>query len=455
MVTKDNPLLHASTHPFEAFDFLALNENHYLPAFEHALNESRQRVRVIAESTTHPTFENTIEALECADERLAPVQSVFGSLLHAHTSPAMQSMAREILPKLAEYSNDIFLNEKLFNRIEIVWNDALNHAPSDPHSARGEPTAEAKRLLHNTYRAFVRNGAGLTLDKKDVLRRIDGELAVKTQLFGDHVLAATQAFEHYTDRESDLGGLPESARTAARALAVARGKGSEGWLFTLDAPSSIPVLKYAEDRALREKIWRAQTTRATSGESDNRNLTREIAVLRHQRALLLGFETHAHYTLSERMAKNPEHVMGFLGRLLRACRGAGDRELAQVKKLAAELGLSSADFKPWDMAFYSEKYRRKMLDFDEEALRPYFKLENVLNGVFEHARRLYGLEFKLRKDLPTYHPDVAVYEVHDPKQKTGPDLDPTFAGLLYTDFFPRPNKRPGAWMTVFRDQGLA
>lgn len=426
----DNPLLQPSPHAFGAIAFDELKDAHFLPAFDTALEEAHGQLAALRTATVPATFENTVEALETLGERLDLVASVFSNLLSAHTSPSLQGLAREVMPRLAEFSNDVHLDERLFARVQAVYD-----ARASLHL-----TQEQMKLLEDSYKGFVRNGALLDATGKAKLREYDGRLAVLGQQFGDHVLAATQAFElHLTDRAS-LAGLPDSVVDAAHATAKERGK--DGWVFTLDQPSYVPFLKFSEHRALREKVWRAAQTRATEGENDNRPLCLEIAQLRYERARLLGFDSHAHFVLEERMAQTPERVQAFLDRLVEPSLDAAKNDLDELKRFS---GLD--DLKPWDFALYAERLRQQRYELDDEVLRPYFKLENVIEGVFEHARRLYGLVFKRRTDLPVYHPDVQLYEVREAS-------DDTFVGLFYADFFPRPSKRNGAWMTTFRNQGL-
>lgn len=431
----DNPLLIPSPHDHEAFDFASLRDEHFAPAFDQALSDARARLDRIRQDGSAPTFENTLEALETCSDPLEHVGSVFSNLLGAHTNDTLQALAREVMPRLAAFSNDVFLDEALFARVKAVY---------DQRASLGLEGEKAK-LLEDSWKSFVRNGALLSEADKTKLREIDQRLAVLGQQFGDHVLAATNAFELVITDHEDLAGLPEAVVEAAAAAAKERGR-EDAWVFTLHQPSYLPFLKFSERRELREKLWRAALTRATAGEHDNREVAKEIARLRHERARLLGYQTHAHFVLEERMAASPERVRSFLDRLLAPSREAAQRDLDEVRELARSLG-GPEELKPWDFAFYSEKLRTKKYDLDDAKLRPYFKLENVVAGVFEHARRLYGLTFHRREDLPAYHPDVQVFEVRD-------EASGDFEGLFYADFFPRPSKRNGAWMTTFRNQGL-
>lgn len=426
----DNPLLTPSTLDHDAFAFDRLKDTHFLPAFDQALEEAHVRLAELRSATDAPTFDNTLERLEALGDRLELVSSVFTNLLSAHTNATLQNLAREVMPRLAEFANDVHLDERVFARVKAV------------HDARDtlELSAEQARLLDETYKGFVRNGALLPAADKTRLRQLDQRLAILGQQFGDNVLAATQAYRLLLTDEAQLAGLPQSVVEAA--AAAARERDQTGWLFTLDQPSYLPFLKFSERRDLREQIWRAAQTRATSGEHDNRSLCLEIAKLRHERARLLGFDTHADFVLQERMAGTPDRVRAFLDRLAGPSLQAAKRDLEELRAFA---GVD--DLQPWDFQFYSERLQQQRYQLDDEKLRPYFRLENVVDGVFEHARRLYGLVFQPRKDLPAYHPDVQVFEARQ-------EANGEFVGLFYADFFPRASKRNGAWMTTFRNQGL-
>lgn len=436
MNQTDNPLISFSFDPYDpralgALPFEQIRNEHLQPAFEAALKVAKQQLEEI-KSSKHPAdFENTIEGLETAGERLDLVSHLFSNLLHAETNDVLEALAKEILPRLAEYSNDISLDERLFERVKTVY-EKRSELKLD---------GERARLLEKTYRFFVRNGALLGEQEKARLRELDKRLAVLQQQFSENVLKATNAFALIIRDRADLAGLPDSAIEAAEL--AARQKGHENaWLFTLHNPSYSPFMKYSQKRELREKLWQAAMSRSCNGEFDNRGNAVEIAKLRHERSRLLGYATHAHFVLEERMAGNPAKVSEFIEKLFQVSRKAAERELRELKEFSGE-----SDLQAWDFAFYSEKLKHKKFDFNEEALKPYFQLENVLEGVFEHARRLYGIVFRERKDIPVYHPEVMAYEVRD--ESSG-----DYVGLFYADFFPRDSKQGGAWMTVFRDQGL-
>lgn len=427
-----NVLLEKSTLDHQAIPFDQIRSEDFAPAFDVALKDARANLSQLVGAQDEPSFENTIEALESCSESLDQVSSVFSNLLHAHTNETLQKLAKEVMPKLADYSNDIFLDARLFAKVKKIW------------EKRGslKLDGEQSKLLEKTYRAFVRNGALLNEEQKKKLREIDQKLSILGQQYSDNVLKATNSFELWLTNKEELAGLPESAIEAA-ALA-AKEKGREGaWLVTLQFPSFGPFMQFSARREIREKLWRAYQTRAVSGECDNRPLIQEITRLRHARAVLLGYSTHADFVLEERMASSPESVRKFLNRLLEVSKPAAEKDLAELKAFA---GKEVDELKPWDISYYSEKLQQKKYDFDEEQLRPYFKLENVVEGVFEHARRLYGLQFKRRTDIPAYHPDVQVFEVRD--EKNG-----DYVGLFYADFFPRESKQGGAWMSGLKEQG--
>ncbi len=430
-----NPLLAPWTGRFGEAPFDQIKTEHYKPAIEAALAEARSHLDALAHQSATPDFENTIVRLETLSESLDRCAGIFFNIVEAEADEAMHALAKEISPLTAAFSNDLMLNPNVFARVKAVYEKR----------ASLNLTVEQSKLLEKTYKGFVRNGANLDEKAKSRLREIDAEMSKLSPQYSENVLKATNAAEFWVTSPSELEGLPESALAAARDAATEKGRPSD-WLFTLQAPSYIPVVSYAKNRSLREKIWRAYAGRALTGEFDNRATLKRIAVLRHDRAKLLGYATHADYVLEERMAQKPSNVKQFLDKLWTYAKPAAEKELAELKKFAADSdGLN--DFQPWDAAYYMEKLKESKFSFDEEALRPYFPLESVMKGVFEHARRLYGLEFKPLSNVAVYHPDVKVYQVVDAR-------DERLIGLFYTDFFPRKTKRGGAWMTAFRDQGL-
>ncbi len=435
MSNQSNPLLEKSALRHGAFPFELLKTEHFEPALDVALTDARANLDKVRADSSPANFENTILALETASEAVGRVTTVFYNLLHADTSDELQKLAQAIGPKLATFSSDVSLDPKIFARVKAVWDMRAKLGLKD----------EELRLTEKTFKDFARNGANLDDTKKEALRKLDQELSTVAPQFSDNVLKATNAFEMWITDASDLVGLPKSAVEAASEAAKEKTRPGE-WLFTLQSPSYMPFMTYSERRPLREKMYRAYGSRAFRDQFSNEALTKKIALLRHQRADLLGQKSHAEFVLEERMAETPEKAKAFLERILEKARPAADRDLTQLKEFKlAESG--DADFQVWDTAFWSEKLKRKLHDLDEEVVRTYFKLENVIEGVFEHARRLYGLQFTEVKDIPVYHPDVRVFEVTEAK-------DGRFIGLFYTDFFPRASKQGGAWASSLRDQGL-
>jgi peptidyl-dipeptidase Dcp len=408
---------------------------HYLPALDHAVAEAKARIDTILANPAAPDFENTIVALEQAGQDVDRVSSVFYNQLSARTSDELQALAADFGAKSANFSSDVSLDPRVFAKVRSVWE------ARDTLGLKGEQA----RLLDDTYSGFVRNGALLSDNEKGELRAIDEQLAKLTPDFQHNVLKATNGFTLWIEDEADLAGLPEGAVKAAKVAAQERER-PDAWLITLDAPSYVPFMTYAEARPLREQLWRAFNARAFGGEFDNQPLIKEIATLRFRRARLLGYPTHAAFVIEKRMAETPAAVHAFLDRLLDASRPAAERDLADIQAHAKSVG-GPEPVQPWDVALLSEKLKQHRFTFDEEALRPYFPLDRVIEGVFEHCRRLYGLVFRLSDAYPVWHPDVKAYEVYD-------EAEDRYVGLFYADFFPRSSKRNGAWMTTYRDQGL-
>ncbi|MEQ3656701.1 MAG: M3 family metallopeptidase [Dokdonia sp.] len=423
-----NPLL----QPFDEAPFSKIEHHHFQPAIEEAIRLGRKEIDNITNQTAAPTFDNTIAALDYAAAQLDRVSSIFFNLNSAETNEEIQEIAQRVSPLLTEFGNDITLNEALFARIKKIYaqKDAL------------DLSEEQKTLLEKKYKSFSRNGANLSEDKKNRLRQIDTQLAKLSLQFGENVLADTNAFELHLTQEDQLAGLPDSAKEAAAALAKSQDK--EGWLITLDYPSYIPFMKYAQRRDLRKKLSLAFGSRAFhDDDNDNQNNVLEIANLRHERAQLLGYKTHAHFVLEQRMAKTPEKVTSFLENLLAKAKPAAQREFAELSNFAqSEDGIDA--LQKWDGAFYAEKLKKQLFDLDDEALKPYFKLENVIAGVFTVAEKLFGLQFKAVDDVEVYHQDVKTYRVYD--------QDERYIALFYADFHPRKGKRGGAWMTSFKGQ---
>ena len=427
-MSQENPLL----EPFDAAPFSKIKNEHFKPAFQEAIAKAKAEIDSITSNEEAPTFENTLEALEFAGETLSRVSSIFFNLNSAETNEEIQKIAQEVSPWLSEFSNDLTLNEELFKRVKSVYEqkDSL------------ELSVEQKTLLDKHYKSFTRNGANLPEDKKEQLREIDKELSKLSLSFGENVLAETNRYELHIEDEKDLKGLPESELENANLLAKAKGK--NGYIFTLQYPSYIPFMKYAENRELRKKLSIAFGAKGfQNDEYDNQENVLKIAKLRHQRANLLGFQTHAHFILEERMAKSPEKVNDFLNEMLEKAKPAAEKEFQELEQFAKELD-DIDHLEKWDSAYYAEKLKQKRFQLDDEQLKPYFKLDNVIHGVFTVAKKLYDLHFKEVFDIDKYHEEVKTYEVYDG--------DHNFMALFYADFHPREGKRNGAWMTIYKDQ---
>jgi len=404
----------------------------YVPAITEGIQLTRAEIDAIVANPEKPTFANTIEALEFSGQTLDRITSIFFNLNSAETSDEMQKIAQEVSPMLTELSNDITLNTALFEKIKSVYEqkDSLTL------------TTEQAMLLDKKFKNFSRNGALLADDKKARLREIDTELAKLKLTFGENVLAETNAYELHITNEDDLKGLPEGTIEGARSLAKSHEK--EGWIFTLDIPSYLPFVTYAENRELRKELSIAYGKKAfQNNEFDNQQNVLKIANLRHERANLLGYTTHADFVLEERMAQNPEKVKSFLNDLLVKAKPAAEREFQQLTNFAKKLD-NIDHLEKWDSSYYSEKLKQELFNLDDEKLKPYFKLQNVQNGAFTIANKLFGLTFTEVFDIDKYHEDIHTFEVSD----AGGNL----VAIFYSDFFPRKGKRNGAWMTSFKPQ---
>ena len=423
-----NPLL----TPFDKTPFEHIKNEHFKPAFLQAIEKARKEINQIVENPDAPTFKNTVEVLDFSGQQLDRVSSVFFNLNSAETNDEIQKIAQEVSPLLAEFSNDITLNEGLFKRIKSVY-EQQNELSL---------TAEQQTLLDKRYKSFSRNGANLNDTDKKRLREIDAELAQLKLKFGENVLAETNKYELHLTEEVDLSGLPEGAKEVAAQLAKSKDK--EGWLITLDYPSYIPFMKYADNRDLRRKLALAFGSKGFhENELDNQENVLNIVSLRHERANLLGYPTHAHFVLEERMAETPKKVLGFLKELLEKAKPAAEKEFKELQDFAKELdGIDQLE--KWDSSYYSEKLKQKLFNLDDEKLKPYFKLENVIDGVFRVAEKLFGLNFKEVFDVEKYHEEVKTFEVYDSQSN--------FIALFYADFHPRSGKRGGAWMTSYKTQ---
>ena len=432
MTENTNPFLTAYHTPFETTPFHLIKTEHFEPAIEEGMKVHNQEVDAIIHCPDEPTFHNTIVALEKSGSLLDRVSTVFGNLLSAETSDELEAIAERVMPRLSEHSNNISLNEKLFARIKQVYDETDKEAL----------TPEERMLLQNTYNGFIRSGANLAPEQKERFRQLSAELSVLTLKFSQNNLKETNRYELLlTPEQTD--GLPQSALDAY--AQAAKDKNKDGYLVTLHAPSFVPFMKYSTHRALRQQLYMAYNTQCThDDEFNNLEIVQKLVNLRLERAQLLGFDTVADYVLSRRMAENSTNVYKLLNELLEAYTPTAHQEVEEVKNLAKELEGEDFELMPWDWAYYSEKLKEKKFNLNEEELRPYFELKNVIQGVFGLATRLYGITFEENPNIPVYHPDVKAYEVHD--------KDGSFLAVLYTDFHPRASKRSGAWMTSYKEQ---
>lgn len=417
---------------FNTAPFSKINNDDFLPAFKIAIEKAKREIDDIVNNTESPTFENTIESLEFSGQELDRLSSIFFNLNSAETNDEIQNIAQEVSPLLSEFGNDITLNEDLFKRIKSVYDS----------NSDLKLTAEQSTLLDKRYKSFSRNGANLSDEKKDQLRAIDKELSQLKLTFGENILAETNAFEMLITDENDLSGLPDGAKEAAKQLAESKNK--EGWMITLDYPSYIPFMTYARNRELRKKMSLAFGSKGFKNNAlDNQDIVIKIANLRFQRAQLLGYKTHAHFILEERMAKTPTKVQNFLNELLEKAKPAAELEFKNLENFAKELDQIDR-LEKWDSGYYSEKLKQKLFSLDDEQLKPYFKLENVIDGAFLVANKLFDLNFEEIDTIDKYHEDVLTYKVTD--------KDGNLISVFYADFFPRSGKRNGAWMTSFKPQ---
>lgn len=429
--TEINPLLEAWSGPHATPAFDRFRNEDYMPAFQQTLKEARAEVEAIVTNPDEPTFANTIEALEFSGRRLDDLCNLFFNLNEACTDDEMQRIALEVSPLLTAFSNDVSLNPALFDRVRKVYEKRADLTL----------TTEQNRLLEKSYKGFVRGGAALADADKERFRELTTELGQLSLQFNQHVLAATNAFTLHLTDSAQVSELPESVREGAATEAHERGL--EGWVITLQAPSMVPFMTYSSNRELKEQLWRRYNSRCYGEEQDNRDIVKRIVALRLEVARLLGYQTYAAYVLEERMAGTQLRVQQFLSELLDRAIEPARKEVKEVADFARSEG-ADYELMPWDYAYWQEKLKQARYTFDEEMLKPYFRLENVQRGVFLLAEKLYGLTFRENSDIPVYHPDVKAFEVCDG--------DGTFLAVLYMDYFPRASKRGGAWMTEFRPQ---
>ncbi|MDL2308313.1 M3 family metallopeptidase [Bacteroidales bacterium OttesenSCG-928-B11] len=425
---EGNPLLQEWNTPHQTPPFNQIKTEHYLPAFEFAISEAKREIADIAEQKSTPTFENTIVALDRAGALLNRISGVFFNMNSCLTSPELTAVAQKVSPMLTEYGNDINLNSALFHRVKQVYEKP------------GKLTTEQKQLLEKTYRGFVNSGANLSEADKEKYREISMKLSTLSLDFGQNTLKYTNSWhKHFTDK-SQLKGMPEMELSIAQAKA--KSKGLDGYVFDLSTPSYLAIMKYADDRELRKEFYLKSSAKCYGGEFDNRQLVKEIITYRDAIAKLLGNKNYAEYALKDRMAENVGNVYELLDNLLKYSLPAAKNEMASLTEYAKSLGFSD-EIQRWDFTYYSEKQKNALYDLSDEMLKPYFKLENVIDGVFGLATTLFDLKFVPNKEIQPYHPDVKVYEVY---------RNDKFMAVLYMDFHPRESKREGAWMTSFREQ---
>ena len=432
-MADENPFFKPYDTPRGTPPFDKIKIEHYEPAFDEAIRQHRVEIETIAANPFAPTFQNTIAAMEYSGEMLNRVSGVFFNLLSAESNDEMMMISRRLSPKLSEHSNDINLNEKLFARVKTVYDDRLTSGL----------LPEQIRLVEKYYEQFENSGATLSSEDKETYRKLSMELSKTTLDFGQNNLKETNRFEMLLTDQADLDGLPGSILEAA--VAKAKSKGKEGWMFDLSAPSYIGFMKYSARRDLREKLYMAYNTKSVmGGEFDNKENIRKIVNLRLQVARLLGYGNYAGYALKNRMAKNEEGVYNLLDQLARAYGETARQEVKDVEAFAARMEGGPIEIQPWDWSYYSDKLKDERFDLNDEMTRPYFELENVKKGVFGLATDLYGLTFVKNPHTPVYHPEVEAFDVMD--------ANGDFLAVLFTDFHPREGKRSGAWMSSFKSQ---
>lgn len=425
-----NPLL----QDFNAAPFSEIRNTDYKEAFKKAIELAKNEISEIVSNNEAPSFENTTVALDFTGEKLDRISSIFFNLNSAETTDEIQKIAKEVSPWLSEFKNDMILNEALFQKVKSVYDqkESLSLTP------------EQEMLLEKQYKGFSRNGANLNGEDQQTLRKIDTELSNLSLQFGENVLAETNAYELVLTDEDQLSGLPDSAKEAAKMLAEE--KGISGWIFTLDYPSYIPFMTYADNRELRKTLSIAFGKKGfQQNENNNEEIVLKIVNLRHQRANLLGYSSHANFVLEDRMAETPEKVLNFSKDLLLKAKPAAQKEFKNLEEFAKKLD-SIDHLQKWDGAYYSEKLKKVLFNLDQELLKPYFQLENVIDGVFSVTKKLYDLHFNEIFTIDKYHEDVKTYEVLDGNNN--------FVSYLYADFHPRSGKRNGAWMTSFKSQQI-
>lgn len=435
MMNAQNPFFEKYTTPYGTVPFDKIKTEHYEPAIREGIRQQAAEIDAIVNNPEAPTFANTILAYEKSGELLDRVTTVFGNLRSAETNDDLQTLAQEMMPLLSEHSNNISLNEELFKRVKAVYNQ----------KEQLSLTPEQTKLLENIYDGFIRRGANLQGEAKKQYRQLTKELSSLTLQFSENNLKEINNYQLVLTDKAQLAGLPESAIEAA--AETAKEKGVEGWVFTLQAPSYIPFMTYADNRDLRHELYMAYNTKCThNNEYNNIDIVKKLVNTRMAIAQLLGYENFAQYTLKKRMAEDSDAVYNLLNQLLEAYTPTAKKEYQEVQELARQEQGAEFTVMPWDWSYYSNKLKDKKFNINEEMLRPYFELEKVKEGVFGLATRLYGITFKKNIDIPVYHKDVDAYEVLDKDNKT--------LAILYTDFHPRTGKRAGAWMTEYKGQWI-
>lgn len=430
---SDNPFFQEYTNEYGAPPFEQIKNEHYLPAFEEGMKQHQAEIDSIVNNPEAPTFANTIEAMEYSGELLNKVSTVFFNLQSAETNDEINKIAQEITPKLTGHSDNIYLNDKLFQRVKTIY-EAKATLGLNP---------EQERVLDKIYKRFVRGGADLNDEQKAELREINKELSSLELTFGQNILAETNAYKKFVTNKDELKGIPENVLAAAAEAAKKAGKEGQ-WLFTVSKTSFIPVLQYGENRELRKELLLAYANRCdNNNEYDNKEIINKIMKLRVKKANLLGFDSPAAFILDNTMAKTPEAVYSFLDKVWQPALAKAKEERAELQKLMDAEG-KGEKLEPWDWWFYTEKLRKAKFDLDEEQLRPYFKLENVRKGIFDLTTKLWGLQYEKLEGMPVYNPEVEVFKVTN--------ADGSYVGLLYTDYFPRPGKTVGAWMSNYKEQ---
>lgn len=429
----ENPLLYEFNTPFNVPPFEKIITEHFIPAFKEGINQQKKEIEQIINNNEEPSFKNTMEVLDKSGELLHSVSDIFNNINSADTNNEIQKIAREVSPPLSKHADDILLNEKLFLRIKTLYENQneLNL------------NTEQNAVLEKFYKEFVRNGANLSTENKKELRKINEELAILTLKFSENVLAENNNFFLIIYDRNDLEGLPESIINAASESGNEKGL-KDKWVFTLDRPSLFPFLQYSTKRHLREKLYKGYLNRCNNNnEFDNKDITAKMISLRVKKANLLGYKTYADLTLEDQMAKNPKNVYELLNKLWKP---ALSKAINDAKLFQGMISKEGNDFKleSWDWWYYAEKLKKEKFSLDDEILRPYFKLENVREGLFSAAKKLYGITFEERKDIPVYNKDVIAYELKK--------ADGSHIAILYVDYFPRTGKGVGAWMDTFRKQ---